>query len=537
MVAVGVGVRQDDDLAVAQLVDVEGLPEAAAERGHQVRQLLVLEHLGGRHVLGVQHLAAQRQDGLPAPVARLLGRAAGGVALDDEQLAVRRGPGRAVAQLAGQAEPRRGDALAGHLLLRRAARLARPRGDDDARHDGAGGADVVVQPVLERRPHGRVDRRRHLRIVQAVLGLALELRVAHEDAEHAREALADVVRGQRHPLRAQSVGLDEVAHRLADAGAQAGFVGAAGAGRHAVDVAAEMLVGRLRPLQHEVDARAGLVVVPAEGEDLLVHRRRAARADDVGQIVLQPLGVLEDPFLAAALVVEDDADSLVQVADDLQAFGNDGRIELGPGKYLRIGAEEHRGARPPGAAELPRPRHRPAAPEALLPQPAVPLRRGDELGRQRVDDAGAHAVEAARGAVRPVLELPAGMQRREDHLQRALAALGMAVDRHPPAVVGDRDRRAVGVQLHVDVAGVAVHRLVDRVVEDLPHQVVQAGRADPADVHAGPLADRIESFEDRDVFRRIGLRHRLARRHLLGPGHHEVGATVTVEIQCSMVPS
>ena len=47
---------------------------------------------------------------------------------------------------------------------------------------------------------------------------------------------------------------------------------------------------------------------------------------------------------------------------------------------------------------------------------------------------------------------------------------------------------------------IAVHRLVDGVVEDLPDQVVQAGGADAADVHAGTLADGLEPFEDGDVF-------------------------------------
>ena len=43
--AVGVGVREDDDAAVAQPGEVEVLPETAAERGDQIGQLLVLEHL------------------------------------------------------------------------------------------------------------------------------------------------------------------------------------------------------------------------------------------------------------------------------------------------------------------------------------------------------------------------------------------------------------------------------------------------------------------------------------------------------------
>ena len=47
---------------------------------------------------------------------------------------------------------------------------------------------------------------------------------------------------------------------------------------------------------------------------------------------------------------------------------------------------------------------------------------------------------------------------------------------------------------------VAVHRLVNGVVEDFPDEMMKAGGADAADVHAGTLANRLEPFENRDVF-------------------------------------
>src|SRR5215510_7989390 len=49
-----------------------------------------------------------------------------------------------------------------------AARLACARGKDDARHNRLGGADVVIQPVLERRPHDAVDGVDQLWVVQAI---------------------------------------------------------------------------------------------------------------------------------------------------------------------------------------------------------------------------------------------------------------------------------------------------------------------------------------------------------------------------------
>jgi hypothetical protein len=50
----------------------------------------------------------------------------------------------------------------------------------------------------------------------------------------------------------------------------------------------------------------------------------------------------------------------------------------------------------------------------------------------------------------------------------------------------------------VDRGRVAGHRLVDRVVDDLVDQVVQAPLAGGSDVHAGTLADRVETFENSD---------------------------------------
>ena len=58
----------------------------------------------------------------------------------------------------------------------------------------------------------------------------------------------------------------------------------------------------------------------------------------------------------------------------------------------------------------------------------------------------------------------------------------------------------VFVERDDDVRGVPVHRLVYGVVEHLPHEMVQPSRADAADVHSGAFADRLEPFENGNVF-------------------------------------
>ena len=105
--AVHVGVRHQDDLVVAQLADVELLgADPGAERRDEQPDFIVGQDLVVARLLRVDDLAAQRQHRLGLPVAALLGRAAGGVALDQEDLAELRIPLRAVGEL-GRRAPRR----------------------------------------------------------------------------------------------------------------------------------------------------------------------------------------------------------------------------------------------------------------------------------------------------------------------------------------------------------------------------------------------------------------------------------------------
>ena len=134
--AVDVRVRHDDDAVIAQLGEVElVLADAAAERRDQRADLRRRQHLVEARALDVQDLALQRQDRLRAPIAALLGGAAGRVALDDEELGQRRILFLAVRELAGQARDVE-RALASRQLARLARRFARTRRVDDLGDDG-----------------------------------------------------------------------------------------------------------------------------------------------------------------------------------------------------------------------------------------------------------------------------------------------------------------------------------------------------------------------------------------------------------------
>ena len=130
---------------VARLLEVELVAHAGAEGGDQRLDLGVLQHLVDPRLLDVEDLAAQRQHRLGRAVAALLGRAAGRVALDDEQLGQRRVLDRAVGELARQrgALERR--------LARQVARLAGGRarlgGRDGLADDRARLLRVLLQEL------------------------------------------------------------------------------------------------------------------------------------------------------------------------------------------------------------------------------------------------------------------------------------------------------------------------------------------------------------------------------------------------------
>jgi hypothetical protein len=54
---------------------------------------------------------------------------------------------------------------------------------------------------------------------------------------------------------------------------------------------------------------------------------------------------------------------------------------------------------------------------------------------------------------------------------------------------------------HQDLVAVTGERFINRVVNNLVHEVMKPAGAGRADVHAGTLADGLEAFEDRDVLR------------------------------------
>ena len=504
VVPVRVGVHQEEDLAVTELRNVEVGPAAASESRDDVRQLLVPRDLCRVGLLGVQDLAPQGEDRLRLPVAPLLGRTARRVPLHDEELRLGRVGRGAVGELAREVQAVGDRRLACHLLHGRARRLAGARRHYDPADDLLGDRRVLVQPVLEGGADGAVDLSGDLRVVEPLLRLPLELRLEDVDGEEPDEPLADVLGRRADPLRQELVRREVVADRLDEARLQAVLVRASRGGRDTVDVRAEVLVRRLGPLEGDLEAR---VRVADEDEAVRVGRHLAALGDDFQEVVGEPPVVRV--FLAGdgllRLVDEDDAEAAVEVGLRLEPVADLLRVEREPPEDLRVGPEAD--GRPAAAHLLGRDLRdlRGRLPLRVRLPPVVPVAPHVDrhLGREGADDRRADAVEAARVDVAPVLELPAGVERREDQLECGLLVLRVDVDGDAAAVVVDLDLAPVRAEADLDPRGPAVDDLVDGVVDDLPDEVVEPPGVDASDVHAGALADRLEPFEDGDVGRGV----------------------------------
>ena len=144
--------------------------------------------------------------------------------------------------------------------------------------------------------------------------------------------------------------------------------------------------------------------------------------------------------------------------------------------------------------------HRPdgaAAGEALSPNEAIPPHLGVETDGEGVDHRDTDTVETTGNLISAGIELPAGVEGAEHRGQRRLARLGVAIDRDAPPVIHHPDP-SIGEEGHVDLGAEPGHGLVDRVVDHLPDQMVEAARG-PVDPMYIPGRRRTASRPSRTV--------------------------------------
>ena len=506
-----VGIHQQDHPTIPQIALVVVLARPAPQRRQHILELLVAEHLLVVRLFYVEHLATKRQDRLRPPVSPLLRRAAGRVALNDEELRVVRIARTAVRQLARQVELVAHRLLTPHLVGRRTRCRTGTRGLQDAEGNGVARTRILVQVTLQLRPDQRTHRRLHLGVVQPILRLTLELRIGQEDIHDRDDAFTRVTPLHLKATRNRVVRLEVVHQRIRNAVTEARLMRPTIRRRDAIGERQHHLVGALRPLQHHIHLRAFAVRIFGRKPHQLRMRHRRARAHDkLRQVVRDPALRLVLRPRPLPLILVDHPKPGRQVGLVLQPLCDRLGVKTGLFEDLGIGPEEDGRPRPDRITHHPNRRHRDAPLVALLmPLPAT-LHGRDQLRRQRVHHRAAHAMQAARPHVAALLKLPARMQRREDHLQRAPLLRRVHIDRDAATVVCHAHAPLVRMKHDLDEARMPIQRLVHRIVHHLPEKVMQTARVCAADVHRRPLPHRLEPLEDSDLGGIIGLvRHGL----------------------------
>ena len=502
--AVDVGIGHQDDLAVAQLFEVEVVAEARAKRGDHRGELFVTVDLVETRLFDVQHLAPQRQDGLIPAVTAFLGRAARRIALDDVDFGQRRVALLTVGQLAGQGSAVERRLAAGHFT-RFACRLAGTRRglrlvDDRARHRRIflkeGGQAVV---------HHGLDQRAHVAVAELGLGLALELGFLQLDRDNRGQALAAVVARKRLIVFLDEVILAAVVvEHAGERGLESGFMGAALGGIDVVRKRDEGFRVRVGVLHGDLGHAAFAAALHVD--DVLVDRGLGAVEvlDELADAALVMHDVLAH-FLVA-LVAQGDLDARVQERLIAQALFKHVVFKFGGFEDLGVGLETD------SRAGLAFKRHRfhlldrHAALKAHSVLFVTVAYLGFHPHGQGVYDRRTDAVQAAGNLVAIAAEFAACMQHGQHDLEGRNAHLRMNAAGDAAAVVLHADDIAL-FDGHFDVGAVAGERLVDRIVDDLVHQMVQTLRRGGADVHARALADGLKTLQHLNLAFVVGFGH------------------------------
>src|SRR5206468_11533180 len=162
--------------------------DAGAERRDEQPDFVVGQDLVVARLFRVDDLAAERKHRLRAAVSSLLRRAAGGGALDQEQLAVLGIALRALGELGGEAFVV--DALLAGQLARLAGGLARLRGPHALVDDLPRGGRVLFEGLGELVVHYLLDQTLDVAISELRLGLPFGVRLRQPSRYDRGEAFA-----------------------------------------------------------------------------------------------------------------------------------------------------------------------------------------------------------------------------------------------------------------------------------------------------------------------------------------------------------
>ena len=142
-------------------------------------------------------------------------------------------------------------------------------------------------------------------------------------------------------------------------------------------------------------------------------------------------------------------------------------------KDVRVCPERHLGAGPLHLLDLPELRGGDAVLEVLSPQIAVAHHLDMGTNGEGVHDGNAHTVKTSGHLIGLGVELSPGVQGGHHRGDGSFPGLLVLGDRDTSAVVA-HTYPAIGKQRDIDAGAVASHRFVNRVVHDLPDEVMES---------------------------------------------------------------
>ncbi len=232
MQTIGVRIRQDTDLAVAQLTQIVAV-RIDTDRHGNIMHLLRGKHFIGRDFPGVKDLTFERHDRLIFAIARLLGGTACRIPFHKEQL----GPIKILRGTVRQFPRQRrtaGELFAHHFFCGAQSPL---RAGNRHLCQLFRRLHVLVQPQAEGIFHHAGNKCRTLTRRQTLFGLPGKLRVLHFHGKHISAAIPDIFRRQFDAARQNIAVFAKFAHRVEQALAQTVDVRPPLHGRDQVDVA------------------------------------------------------------------------------------------------------------------------------------------------------------------------------------------------------------------------------------------------------------------------------------------------------------
>ena len=349
---------------------------------------------------------------------------------------------------------------------------------------------MLLKVLAELFVHQRLDEALHLAVTELGFRLAFELRFLHLYAHYGGEALADILALQRlGVLLQQTVGGGVLVDRPRQRGLEPDEVRTAFDGVDVVGEAVDVFSVALVPLQGDFDLEVLLLAL----EIYHLGMDRGFGPAQVLDELRDTTAVAEGVLLLRALVVDADAHAAVEEGQFAQPLRQDVEAEVELLEDERVRLEGHLRAALPRGADLFQRALRLAAVIALHVDLAVALDLDLERFGQRVHDRHADTMQTAGDLVRMAVEFPASVEFRHDDFRGRYTFGGVNLDGNAATVVFNCDR-AIDVDGDVDLVAAADQRLVDRIVDHLEDEVVQAALGGVADVHTGTLSNRIQAL-------------------------------------------